>query len=160
MRKKLLSKTYLRDIRKYTIKFDLSKEDYYVCVKHIIDGDEFISSSGERLIFNGSYIVEIVPKNEYYSMRVYFDISLGNGIDEESKIPYYDDLYLDVGINGKNKIEIMDQNELDDALNNGKISKDDYDLAVNTCNKLVEELKNGINKYKNLDLKEIILENK
>ncbi len=167
MRKKLISKTYLRDIRKYKIAFDISRDEYYVGIKYIVDGDEFVLPSGDRLIFNGSYMVEVVPKNEYYSMRAYldedlnimeyyFDISLGNGLDEETKIPYYDDLYLDVGINRKGEIEVMDQNELDDALQDGKINKEEYDLAVKTCKKLVEELENGTNKYKNMDLKEIV----
>ena len=167
MRKKLISKTYLRDIKKYKISFDLSNEDYFVGVKQIIVGDEFVTPSGERLIFNGSYIVEVIPKNEYYSMRAYldenlntlgyyFDISLGNGLDEETKVPYYDDLFLDVGVNGKGKIEVMDQNELDEALENEKITKEEYNLAADTCEKLVNELENGTNRFKNMDLKELV----
>ena len=167
LRKKLISKTYLRDIKKYKIYFDLSIEDYYVGVKQIIDGDEFVTPNGERLIFNGSFIVEVVPKNEYYSMRAYldenlntlgyyFDISLGNGLDEETKIPYYDDLFLDVGVNGKGEIVVMDQDELDAALENEKINEDEYTLAADTCKNLVEELENGVNRFKNIDLKELV----
>ena len=167
MRKKLLSKTYLRDIRKYKIYFDFSNDDYYMAIKSIIEGDEFITDKGEKLIYNGSYIIEITPKNEYYSMRAYlgndltvlgyyFDISRQNGLDEETKIPYYDDLFLDVGINGNNEIVVMDENELDNALDKNIITKAEYDLAINTCEKLVNEIKTNENRYYNMDLKAIV----
>lgn len=166
MRKKLLSKTYLRDVSEYIIKFDYTKEDYYLCVKRIIKTIPFTLDTGLTIIDNGYYLVEILPKNENYAMRVYldenknaleyyFDISLGNGIDEDSKIPYYDDLFTDVIVT-KNEIEIVDQNELEDALNSGVISKEDYDLANITTEKLVNEIKENKNVYMNLNIRNLI----
>lgn len=29
-------------------------------------------------------------------LEYYFDISLKNGLDEDSKIPYYEDLFIDI----------------------------------------------------------------
>jgi predicted RNA-binding protein associated with RNAse of E/G family len=166
VRKKLITKTYMRDVRKFTTLLDCTRDDFYVCIKHIIEADEF-KPSDIALIFNGSYIVEIIPKNEFYSMRVYtdeqgnileyyFDISRENGFDEDARVPYYDDLFLDVGVDHKGKISVMDENELEDALSEGKITKDEYDLAVKTCKNLVNELENGINKYRNMDIKKIL----
>ena len=103
MIKKLISTTYLRDVLKYNLKI-FYNEDYFYSVKQIIEVKEpFIISNGLCLIDNGYYIMEIIPKNEHYCIRVYFDtnknileyyidISLENGLDEATKIPYYDDL--------------------------------------------------------------------
>ncbi len=163
MRKKIISKTYLRDVCAYQFRlyYDESN-DFVVCAKKIEKvKSPFITSNGTVLMDNNYYIMEITPLNENYNIRVYFndkkeiieyylDITNGNGIDEESKIPYYDDLYLDVIIlNGE--VFIADESELDKALCDGKITKAKYDLAHNTANKLLSEIKSKTNKYINLD---------
>lgn len=167
MRKKLISKTYLRDVNKYNLKIYYDKEDYYLAIKKIIDIKEpFISPNGLRLIDNGYYIAEVIPKNENYTMRVYFnkkmerleyyfDISLENGIDEESKIPYYDDLYLDITLKD-DIIEILDEDELEEALKSKKITKNEYDLANKTKENLLESIEKNNNKYIKLDLEKYL----
>lgn len=168
MRKKLISKTYLRDVDEYILKIDYTNEDYYLAVKQIKKIKEpFILDNGLCLIDNNYYIVEVVPKCENYAMRVYFnenrerleyyfDISMGNGIDEETKIPYYDDLYTDITIeNGR--VEVIDEDELLVALNEGKITQEDYDMANDTRDKLLQEIKDKTNKYINLDLESYLL---
>ena len=166
MRKKLLSTTYLRDVRKYEIKFDINNDDYFLCIKHFFDCDPFIVSDGTTLMDNGYYMIELAPKNENYSMRVYlnekkeilqyyYDVSLGNGLDPETKIPYYDDLYVDVTY-ANGKIDVLDENELLEAYESDLITKEDYDLALRVRDKLVSELKSDTNKYKNMNLKELL----
>ena len=71
MRRKYYSRTYLDNIRKYKIHFDFSNDDYIVCVKEIIDGDDFIAKEGHKLISNGYYMVEIIPKEGNYVMRAW-----------------------------------------------------------------------------------------
>ena len=106
--------------------------------------------------------MEVIPKNENYSMRVffndkkerleyYFDVSLENGLDEESKIPYYDDLFLDVTKTGDN-VEVLDEDELKEALDNNKISTADFELANKVKEILLEQINNKSNKYMNMDL--------
>lgn len=163
MRKKLISKTYLRDVNKYKLEIYYDKEDYYLSIKKILNIEKpFILENGLCLIDNNYYIVEVLPKNENYSMRVYFnekkerleyyfDISLKNGLDEETRIPYYDDLYTDITVVQKN-IEVLDEEELEEALNMGKIIKAEYNLANETRDKLLQSIKNKNNKYMNLDL--------
>ena len=125
MRKKLLSKTYLRDVSEYIIELSFTNEDYYLSKKKIIKTTPFVLSNGLKVIDNGYYILEILPKTENYAIKVYFDnnknvieyyidITNGCGIDEISKIPYYDDLYLDITITDR-KIEILDEDELENA---------------------------------------------
>lgn len=165
MRRKMLSKTYLWDTTEYEIKFIISTNlDYYACIKNIKKVNKpFIISNGACLIDNNYTIVEILPKNENYSMRVYlnekkeilqyyFDISLENGIDKDSLIPYYDDLYLDITY-FDGEIKLLDYNELEEAFENKTITKNQFDLAQKSANKLIEELTNNINKYFNMDLK-------
>ena len=163
MRKKLISKTYLKGVNKYKLDIYFNNEEYYISVKKIIDIEEpFILPTGLCVIDNGYYIVEVIPKNENYAMRVffnekkerleyYFDISLENGLDEESKIPYYDDLYTDITI-GKGKVTVLDEDELKEALNKNEISEKEFNLVNETRNLLIESIKNNNNKYMNLDL--------
>lgn len=163
MRKKLISKTYLRDVDEYKLHIYYDKDDYFLSVKEIINTRApFILDDGDRLIDNGYFIVEVLPKHENYAMRVYFnekkervgyyfDISLGNGIDEDSKIPYYDDLYTDITIT-KGVIEVLDEDELENALNDNKITKEEYNLANKTRDFLLANIKEDKNKYMHLDL--------
>ena len=163
MREKVISKTYLRDVNKYKLEIYYDKEDYYLSIKKILNIKKpFILENGLCLIDNNYYIVEVLPKNENYAMRVYFnekkerleyyfDISLKNGLDEETRIPYYDDLYTDITVVQEN-IEVLDEEELQEALNMGKISKAEYNIANETRDKLLQSIKNKNNKYMNLDL--------
>ena len=165
MRKRLVTQKYLRDLIKYNLKVYISDEkDYYVTIKELIDIETpFILSNGLLLMDNGFSIVEVIPKNENYAMRVffnekkelvehYFDISLGNGLDEETKLPYYDDAFLDVTItNGK--IEICDEDELDNALSQGEMTEETYNFVKDIAEKLIEEIKANTNKYVNMDLR-------
>lgn len=167
MRIKLISKTYLRDVSKYNINIYFDNDDYYISVKKIIEIKEpFILKNGLCIIDNGYYIVEVIPKNENYIMRVffndkkerveyYFDISLKNGVDSETKIPYYDDLFTDITVTDGN-IEVLDEDELKDALERQEITKGDYDLANKTRDWLLSTIKNKNNKYMKLDLEKYL----
>lgn len=115
---------------------------------------------------NGYYMLELIPKDEHYSMRVYFDenkeiisyyfdVSLENGLDKDTKIPYYDDLYVDITI-FKDEIEVIDENELMEAYQDGLITKEQFDLANTTAAELLNELKENKNRYKNLNLKKML----
>ncbi len=168
MRKKLISKTYLKDVNKYELNIYFDKEDYFLSVKKFIDVEKpFILESGLCLIDNGYYIVEVIPKKENYAMRVYFnekkkrieyyfDISLENGLDEESNIPYYNDLYLDITINREGEIKVLDEDELLDALNKKEITKEEFNLANKTKELLLDSIKNESNKYMKLDLEKYL----
>lgn len=166
MRKKLLSKTYLKDVSEYIIEFSFTNDDYYLVKKKIIKTDPFILSNGLKVIDNNYYIIEILPKNENYAIRAYLDseknliehyidITNGCGIDLDSKIPYYDDLYLDITITNNN-VEVLDEEELENAYQNNLIDSDTYNIAIETKNKLLDEIKNHSNKYLNLDVKELL----
>lgn len=166
MRKKLITTTYLRDVKKYNIKMYFDNEDYFLSVKRILDTVPFVLSNGLCIIDNGYYVLEIIPKNENYSLRVffnekkerlqyYFDISLENGLDESTKVPYYTDLFTDIIItNGK--VEVVDEDELYDAFVGGIITAKDFKLANETRDKLLNEINDGINKYMNMNFEKFL----
>ena len=118
-------------------------------------------------------ILEYTPLDKLYNVRVhindkeqileyYFDIILQNEIRkiEGKDIPFYNDLYLDVIYYQKvatqtdNFILLDDRDELKDALNDRKIDQEEYDLAYEVANSLMEELLTNNNIFVNRGLKD------
>lgn len=172
MKRKLVSNTYMREALDYEmVIINKEENDYYLCIKKVnkIDKQFILHEFNKNIVHidNGYYIVEYTPKNEYYNARVYiddkkniidyyFDITNGNGIQD--KIPYYDDLYLDIIYcpRENNYICYDDMDELEEALSLGNITKEEYELAIKTGEKLFEEIKNNKNFFVNLDVVKII----
>ena len=167
MRKKYTDKTYLKGVSRYSVATrKLKGQDTYIVVKNILEIDEpFIKNV--TLIDNGYYILEYTPIDKLYNARAfidkelntvsyYFDISLGNGV--ENGRPYYDDLFLDIvyGADTDNNVKVLDEDELLEALDRGAITKKEFDLAHSVCTKLVEEIKDNRNSFINMNKKEII----
>lgn len=162
MKRKIITKTYLRDVSKYQIKLYMDEDDCYIGVKKLIKVDEkFIIKDNICVMDDNYYVLEVVPKNENYAMRLflddnkkpleyYFDICKNNGLDKESLVPCYDDLYLDITVLGGD-INILDKDELDEAFNNKDITNDDYELVMMIKDKLLREIKDNCNKYMDRD---------
>ena len=164
MRKRLITKKYLRDVKEYLIKI-IKDDDAYVCVKEIINTEiPFCISTGLCLLNNGYHIIEILPMNENFCVRTflneknevlqkYIDISLGNGIDEETNIPYYDDMFLDIIISD-DEVYVDDKDELEKAYKNNEITEENYNQANIICNQVLSEL--NTNKYIIKDVREYL----
>lgn len=163
MKKKILSSTYLNEAQKYQIKFYLDEEDKYIIVKKLIKlSKKFIIQNDVIAMDDGYYVIEIVPKNKNYALRLflndkkeiieyYFDIIKESGIDKELKVPYFIDLYLDITIQKNGKVNILDEEELNDALNNKDITKKDYELVLKVKEQLLKEIEEQSNDLMNLD---------
>ena len=163
MKKKLLSNTYLNEAEKYQIKFFLDEEDKYVVVKKLIKlSKPFIIKNNVIAMDNGYYVIEIVPKNKNYALRIflndrkelveyYFDIIKESGLDKETKVPYFIDLYLDIIIDKENTINVLDEDELNYALKTNDITESDYKLVLNVKENLLKEIKEQSNDLLNLD---------
>ena len=172
MRKKYTSKTYLRGVSDWDLVIQKRKlENYYLTIKRIneIDTPFVVDITGKSMVCidNGYYIIEFTPLAQHYNVRIfldrdanvigyYFDISCGNGVEEN--IPYYDDLYLDIAYcpDYNNYISILDEDELLEALNEGEITKEKFDLAKDECSKLFEEIIENKNIFVNMNKKQII----
>ena len=67
----------------------------------------------------------------------YVDITQKNVISPDGDAVFYD-MFLDVVFNEKGQAQIIDTEELDEALAAGIITDEEYDLAKNTADRLVQ----------------------
>lgn len=67
----------------------------------------------------------------------YIDMIASQGVDED-EIPYFDDLYLDLVVYPDGTVIEDDMDELEDALLDGDITSEQYNLAIATSDKLKE----------------------
>lgn len=106
----------------------------------------------ELVIAKNYKIMTYFPREEEYCMTVmfdsdwnliqwYFDIERSK-CKYDSEIPYSEDLYLDVVVLPNGTFYTLDENELEDALICNLISKDEYDMAYRTMNKIIQMIKN------------------
>ena len=163
MKKKYLTKTYLREAVKYHCKLFLDEDDCYVSLKKLIHVTEpFIINNGVVAMDDGYYILEIVPKTGHQALRIflddkkeiveyYFDMIKESGMTEE-KVPYFMDYYLDVTVQKDGKINILDEEELENAVKTKDITKKEYDLVIKEKDKLLEEIRNHTNLLLNKDI--------
>lgn len=162
MKRKIITKTYLRDISKYQLKLYMDEEDSYIVVKKLIKVDKkFIIKDNLCVMDNNYYVVEVIPKNENYAMRLfldnnkkpleyYFDICKNNCLEPTTLVPIYDDLYLDITVLN-DEINILDEDELEEALKTKNITQVDYKLVMSIKEQLLKEISNKTNKYMNKD---------
>ena len=117
-----------------------------------VDKPQIWKYSGENLVVCDNHYqwMTILPENEYYCMTVmmnekaefqvcYIDMIAGQGWDKDD-VPYFYDLYLDLVVYPDGTIIEDDMDELQEAVEKGDISKQEFDLALNTA----EKLKNGL----------------
>lgn len=172
MKKKFIKDTYLLGVEDYDI--NVIKDDKYgayISAKHIKDIDkpyiETHSGKNVCLLDNGYYILEYLPVDENYVVRVflndkkeiqeyYIDVTKENGY--ENNTPYYLDLYLDVTIDvhNDNKVIVWDENELEKAVDDNDVSKEEYNMAYGTLRNLLDEISNHSNKFINNNHEEML----
>lgn len=115
--------------QKITVDYEQSEvcliDDGYKCIMFLPDDENWCVSA----VYNKS--------NEI--IEWYFDMTKENSIDEQGN-PFYDDLYLDIAVSPDFKIVVLDEDELMEALELKIITKSDYDMAHNTCNKIIKEI--------------------
>lgn len=172
MKKKFIKDTYLLGVSEYDMKVIKDENrNAYIAAKHVKDIDKpYIENhSGKNicLLDNGYYILEYLPINSNYTVRVflndkkevqqyYIDITKENGY--ENGTPFYLDLYLDITIDvhNDNKVIVWDENELEEAVRTKDISVEDYDLAYKTLKRLLDEINNHSNMIINNNHKDMI----
>ncbi len=176
MKRKFVTNTYLRGVDKYMLmQFEDDTLDCYCVIKKVNSIDKpYISThtgKGICLLKEGYYMIEYLPRNEKYGVRVflddnkntvsyYIDIINGIGIDYEKGL-YYDDLFLDITIDKVNGdiINVWDEDELQKALDEKDITKEQYDMAYIVLKDVLNQIANNSNKYINNNHKIFIEEN-
>lgn len=116
--------------------------------------------------FNGEDIVvcdrglkwlSILPEKEYYCITAmlnkrneillwYIDMIADKGIDIDG-IPYFDDLYLDLVVYPDGSIVEDDRDELEEALLSKDITQEQFDLALETSQKLQKGLLSDVSLF-------------
>ena len=96
---------------------------------------------------NGYQWLELVPEGGQFALTAMFhdgtlfeqytDITLRNEVDENGDAAFYD-LLLDVVVLSDGTPRVLDREELDEALSGGIISRDEYDLALQTADRVVD----------------------
>ena len=162
MKKKVVTNTYLREAEKYQLKLYLDEDDFYLSVKKLIHVTEnFVIRHNITVMADGYYIVEVIPKNENYALRMYlndkkevieyyFDVIKESGLTED-KVPYFLDLYLDITTFPNGETFVFDEDELIEARDTNDITEEDYLLAHKVKDKLLKEIENKENQYINMD---------
>ena len=129
---------------------------------HKVEQPQIWNYNGEELVVcdNNYQWLTIMPQNDYYCITVmmndkeeiqvcYIDMLAEQGCDTDG-VPYFDDLYLDLVVYPDGNIIEDDMDELQDALVKGDITQQQFDLAVHTCNKLINGLLSDNAAFKNL----------
>lgn len=90
--------------------------------------------------------LSILPQNDFYCITAmmnekceillwYIDMIAEQGMDADG-IPHFDDLYLDLVVYPNGTIKLDDMDELEEALLSKDITQEQFDLAINTSDKL------------------------
>ena len=98
-----------------------------------------------------------MPKDDYYCITVmmdegfnvkvsYVDMIDSQGIDDDG-VPFFYDCYLDLVVYPDGYVKVDDRDELDEALQNGDISKEQYDRALQTADRVRQTLFADYDKY-------------
>lgn len=93
----------------------------------------------QRLPIDKNWTITTMFDKSHNIIQWYIDITKQNSIDDYGQ-PFYDDLYLDVVVFPSGEIVLFDEDELKEALENGDITREDYELAY----KEVEKIMNGM----------------
>ena len=107
--------------------------------------------------------LSILPQNDFYCITAmmnenndillwYIDMIAEQGIDADS-IPYFDDLFLDLVVYPTGIIKVDDMDELEEALSREEITEDQFNLAINTSNKLKNGLLSNIDNLTDFTMK-------
>jgi len=120
------------------------------------DEDIIVCDNGLKWLF-------ILPQNDFYCITAminenddillwYIDMIAEQGIDIDS-IPYFDDLYLDLVVYPTGMIKVDDMDELEEALARKEITEEQFNLAINTSNKLHNGLLSNIDNLVDFTMK-------
>lgn len=129
-----------------------------VCIEEVDEPQIWKFNGQEIVVYNkGLKWLTILPKNDYYCITTmmdenseillwYIDMIASQGI--EGIVPYFDDLYLDLVVYPNGDIIEDDMDELKQAFKENDINNDQFQLALETSNKLKLGLLSNVNSFK------------
>jgi len=156
MKKKYIDGTDLEWLEKYTSKQKYIDDEYrgYVSLiefekvkfKMTVDYDSsetcLLDDGYKGIIYmplDKTWCVSTVFNRENEIVEWYFDMTKENSVEENGK-PFFIDLYLDIAVSADRKITVLDEDELQEALDQGIINEQDFEMAKVTCRELIAEV--------------------
>jgi len=150
-KRKYIGRPYKDYVKTYESKI-VKAENGYVAYLKVIEANRpfMVGAKGAEICISddGYSSLEYLPDNENWCVFAvydpegkivewYFDITRENGVDEEGN-PYLDDLYLDIVLTPDGKILILDEDELQHAYEDGLVSEDEFKMAYQVKDKLID----------------------
>lgn len=127
---------------------------------HEVSEPQIWKFRGEDIVVcdKGIKWLSILPEDDWYCITAmmneeeeillwYIDMIAAQGIDADG-IPYFDDLYLDLVVYPDGTVIVDDMDELEEALKQKDITQKQYELALNTGERLQKELLSDIATFK------------
>lgn len=118
--------------------WDLCEEEINVCDK----GWKWLGILPE----GESYCITAMFDKEDNILLWYIDMIADQSVDE-SGMPWFHDLYLDLVVHRNGTVRTDDFDELEAALANGDITKEQFDLALRTAEKLKSGLLRDVEEF-------------
>ena len=124
-----------------------------------VDKAQIWKYNGEEIVVcdKGRKWLSILPCDDWYCITAmldenekillwYIDMIAAQGIDADG-IPYFDDLYLDLIVYPDGTVIVDDMDELEDALSKGDITQEQFNLAVETSQRLQRGMLSNISSF-------------
>ena len=122
-------------------------------IKNMFGKDYCLADDGyiwlQQLPVEENFCITTMFNNKQEIVQWYIDIIKAQGITEKG-IPYFDDLFLDVVVVPEGQVLLLDEDELEEALNNNEITKQEYNMAYEEANKIINEVATNINRLTEL----------
>lgn len=130
---------------------DMSGEAYLLHIKKVTSPciKEYENKIKLEIVNDGFYWLQLGIRDKNYwitamynnkkeLIQYYIDITKQNVINNNGNSYFYD-LFLDIVILNKGQVLLLDKKELDKALYEKVITKEEYELAQNEANKIIDK---------------------
>lgn len=111
----------------------------------VVNGEEIqVGQAGMKWLQiwrqDADYVITAMFSQEGEVNLFYVDMVDHVWKDEESGVLTYEDLFLDLLIESNGKMHVEDRIELEEAFQAGRVSKEQYEKALQTCHRLQFQL--------------------
>lgn len=137
------------------------KEEHFIGDIYFYDfievEDKLVISNGKCIMDNNYKWLEFYDYNSKVKLTAIYDenneiiewyFDIARKIGKENGVPFEDDLYLDVVVTSNGDISLLDEDELKEAFDRFEVNKEDYNMAYNEAEQLMNILKDNKEKLK------------
>ncbi|MCI8384759.1 MAG: GNAT family N-acetyltransferase [Clostridia bacterium] len=174
LKKRYVDRYMNKRVKKVKQKIVPIKEEHFIGDIYFYDfievEDKLVISNGKCIMDNNYKWLEFYDYNSKVKLTAIYDenneiiewyFDIARKIGKENSVPFEDDLYLDVVVTSNGDISLLDEDELKEAFDRFEVNKEDYDMAYNEAEQLMNILKDNKEKLKNFTekyLKEMLKE--